>query len=84
MGTIRVAEPYDLFQMKQGGAWEKYSPEIENIRKEYRAKLLMAKDEGQFEKNWSDFQAALEKRGHWSEVKQEWLDTYKEEVTALQ
>ncbi|MEC0134216.1 MULTISPECIES: type 2 periplasmic-binding domain-containing protein [Paenibacillus] len=84
MGTIRVAESYDLFQMKQGGAWEKYSPEIENIRKEYRAKLLMAKDEGQFEKNWSDFQAALEKRGHWSEVKQEWLDTYKEEVTALQ
>ncbi|AIQ58616.1 hypothetical protein [Paenibacillus borealis] len=84
MGTIRVAEPYDLFQMKQGGAWEKYTPELENIRKEYRAKLLMAKDEGQFEKNWNDFQDALEKRGHWSEVKQEWLDTYKEEVAAAQ
>jgi putative aldouronate transport system substrate-binding protein len=84
MGTIRVAEPYDLFQMKQGGAWEKYSPEIENIRKEYRAKLLMSKDEGQFEDNWNDFQTALEKRGHWSEVKQEWLDTYKEEVLAIQ
>lgn len=84
MGTIRVAEPYDLFQMKQGGAWEKYSPEIENIRKEYRAKLLMAKDEDQFESNWNNFQAALEKRGHWSEVKQEWLDMYKEKVLAVQ
>ncbi|MEK4328579.1 hypothetical protein MKX70_22350 [Paenibacillus sp. FSL R7-0312] len=82
MGTIRVAEPYDLFPMKEGGSWEKYAPEIENIRKEYRAKLLMSKDADQFESNWKDFQAALEKRGHWSEVRQEWLDTYKEEVPA--
>ena len=51
MGSIRVAEPYDLIEMKAGGIWEKYSPEIENIRKEYRAKLLMAKDSGQFETN---------------------------------
>lgn len=80
MGSIRVAEPYDLIEMKAGGLWEKYSPEIENIRKEYRAKLLMAKDSGQFETEWTKFQEALEKRGHWSEVKQEWLASYNEQV----
>ncbi|ANY67158.1 hypothetical protein BBD42_12295 [Paenibacillus sp. BIHB 4019] len=80
MGSIRVAEPYDLIEMKAGGLWEKYSPEIENIRKEYRAKLLMAKDSGQFETEWTKFQEALEKRGHWSEVKEEWLASYKEQV----
>ncbi|GGF94907.1 hypothetical protein GCM10010912_44790 [Paenibacillus albidus] len=82
MGSIRVAEPYDLLEMKQGGVWEKYSPEVENIRKEYRAKLLMAKDDAQFESEWEKFREALEKRGHWSEVKQEWLDTYQAAMKA--
>lgn len=82
MGTIRVAEPYDLIEVKQGGVWEKYSLELENIRKEYRAKLLMAADDAKFEAEWSGFQEALEKRGHWSEVKAEWLGRYEEEMNA--
>ncbi|MEF2964780.1 hypothetical protein V3851_02980 [Paenibacillus sp. M1] len=84
MGTIRVAEPYDLLETKPGGLWEKYSLELENIRKEYRAKLLMAKDDAQFEADWNAFQTALEKRGHWSEVKQEWFDSYREEIAGVQ
>ncbi|WP_238323089.1 hypothetical protein [Gorillibacterium massiliense] len=76
MGAVRVAQPYDLISMKQGGLWEKYSPELENIRKEYRGKLLMAKDDASFDAAWKDFQDALEKRAHWSEVKQEWQEVY--------
>lgn len=80
MGSIRVAADYDLIQMKRGGVWEKYTPEVENIRKEYRAKLLMAKDEATFETEWNKFRDALEKRGHWSEIKQEWLESYEQQV----
>ncbi|MBW4082471.1 hypothetical protein HYD27_13975 [Paenibacillus sp. S150] len=72
MGGIRVAEDYDMVKAKPGGLWEKYLPELENVRKEYKAKLIMAGDEAQFEQVWTDFQSALEKRAHWSGLKQEW------------
>ena len=72
MGGVRVAQPYDMVKAKPGGLWEKYLPELENVRKEFKAKLLMAKDDKAFEAAWNDFQAALEKRAHWSELKQEW------------
>ncbi len=82
MGGVRTAHSYDLVQPKQGGLWEKYSPELENIRKEHRAKLLMAKDDAQFEANWKAFREALEKRGHWSELKQEWHESYQADIQA--
>lgn len=76
MGTTRVAENYDMVKAKVGGVWEKYMPELDNVRKEYRAKLLVAKNEAQFEKAWSDFNQALEQRAHWSQLKQEWNQLY--------
>jgi len=82
MGAVRTAHNYDLLTMKQGGVWEKYSPELENVRKEYRAKLIMAKDDAQFEQAWNAFRDALEKRAHWSEMKKEWLETYQADVQA--
>jgi putative aldouronate transport system substrate-binding protein len=72
MGGTRVAENYDMVKAKPGGLWEKYLPELENVRKEYKAKLLMAKDDAGFEQAWTEFQGALEKRAHWSELKKEW------------
>ncbi|RED64812.1 hypothetical protein [Cohnella lupini] len=72
MGGVRVAETYDMVKAKSGGLWEKYLPELENVRKEYKAKLMMAKTDEQFESAWTDFQSALEKRAHWSELKEEW------------
>jgi len=81
MGAVRIAEPYDMVKAKSGGLWEKYLPELENIRKEYKAKLLMAKTDQEFEQVWSDFQAALEKRAHWSELKQEWHSALAEQTT---
>ncbi|NBD25366.1 type 2 periplasmic-binding domain-containing protein [Paenibacillus glycinis] len=80
MGGVRVAQPYDMVKAKPGGLWEKYLPELENVRKEFKAKLLMAKDDKAFEAAWSDFQAALEKRAHWSELKQEWNASLQEET----
>ncbi|MDQ0876526.1 putative aldouronate transport system substrate-binding protein [Paenibacillus sp. V4I3] len=80
MGGVRVAHSYDLVQTKQGGVWEKYWPEMENIRKEYRSKFLLAKDDAQFESAWEAFRNALEKRGHWSELKKEWNESYQEEI----
>ncbi|MCA0757921.1 hypothetical protein KP806_22935 [Paenibacillus sp. N4] len=82
MGGVRTAHSYDLVPAKQGGLWEKYTPELENIRKEYRAKLLMAKDDAAFEAAWKAFRDALEKRGHWSELKQEWHESYQADIQA--
>lgn len=82
MGGVRAAHNYDLLTPKEGGVWEKYAPELENIRKEYRAKLLMAKNDDQFESAWKAFQDALEKRAHWSEMKAEWQETYQADVQA--
>ncbi|WP_274652634.1 hypothetical protein [Paenibacillus humicola] len=78
MGGVRVAEPQDMVKAKPGGLWEKYLPELENVRKEFKAKLIMAKDAAAFEAAWNDFRSALEKRAHWSELKKEWFDTLKE------
>ncbi|MDQ0897556.1 hypothetical protein [Paenibacillus sp. V4I7] len=77
-GSTRVAKDYDMVKVKAGGAWEKYLPELGNVYKEYRAKLMMAKDDAQFEQAWKDFTSALEKRAHWSELKQEWSKLYQE------
>ncbi|MFC5469123.1 hypothetical protein ACFPPD_10360 [Cohnella suwonensis] len=78
MGTTRVAENYDMVKAKAGGVWEKYTPELDKVYKEYRAKLMMAKDDAKFEQVWNDFTSALEKRAHWSELKQEWNVLYQE------
>ncbi|MCR2807670.1 hypothetical protein [Paenibacillus soyae] len=79
-GGVRGAEPYDMVKAKTGGLWEKYGPELENVRKEYRAKLIMAKDSAAFEDAWTEFQGALEKRAHWSELKEEWHASYEEMI----
>lgn len=76
MGGVRSAHTHDMVTAKPGGLWEKYAPELENLRKEYRAKLIMAKDEAQFEEAWQQFRDALEKRAHWSELKEEWHESY--------
>lgn len=76
MGGVRGAQPYDMVKAAPGGLWEKYGPELEIVRKEYRAKLIMAKDAAAFETAWSQFRDALEKRAHWSELKEEWQTSY--------
>ncbi|WP_199615811.1 type 2 periplasmic-binding domain-containing protein [Paenibacillus alkalitolerans] len=78
MGTTRVADKYDMVKAKAGGAWEKYLPELGKVYTDYRAKLMMAKDDAQFENVWNEFTSALEKRAHWSELKQEWHELYQE------
>ncbi|WP_223285241.1 hypothetical protein [Paenibacillus sp. PL91] len=76
MGAVRSTETYDLVKAKAGGLLEKYLPELENIRKEYRAKFIMSTSDEQFEATWKAFRDALEKRGHWTEIKQEWQEQY--------
>ncbi|GJM77733.1 hypothetical protein HMSSN139_02290 [Paenibacillus sp. HMSSN-139] len=80
MGTIRVAEPHDRVKAKAGGLWEKYLPELDAVKTEYKAKLIMAKDDAAFEEAWNEFQAALEKRAHWSELKTEWHEQLNAEM----
>ncbi|MFF2479877.1 hypothetical protein [Paenibacillus sp. NPDC058071] len=79
MGAARVAEPRDMVKAKAGGLWEKYLPELENVRKEYKAKLLMARNDNEFEQVWTTFQNALETRAHWTDLKKEWHGTLAEE-----
>ncbi|MBB3125357.1 hypothetical protein FHS19_000011 [Paenibacillus rhizosphaerae] len=75
-GAVKVAENQDMVTAKVDGVWEKYASELEVVYKEYRAKLLMAENDAQFEKTWNEFTSALEKRAHWSELKQEWNELY--------
>ncbi|WP_168123278.1 hypothetical protein [Paenibacillus sp. HB172176] len=79
MGGIRVAEPQDMVKSEPGSLWEKYLPELENVRKEFKAKLMMAKDDNAFESAWNEFQSALDKRAHWGELKDEWHQLLKEQ-----
>ncbi|MNJ71855.1 hypothetical protein D3C77_684480 [compost metagenome] len=82
MGAFRVAEPHDMVKAKPGSQWERYLPELENVRKEYKAKLMMAKDDNEFVAAWADFHTTLEKRAHWSELKQEWHTLLNEQFGA--
>lgn len=75
-GAVRTAHLYDTITAKPGSLWEKYGPELENLRKEYRANLIMAQNDAQFEEIWQAFRDALEKRVRWSELKQEWQESY--------
>ncbi len=71
-----------MIKARPGGQWEKYLPELENVRKEYKAKLMMAKDDAAFEQAWTDFQAALEKRAHWTDLKKEWHEEFQKQQGA--
>ncbi|KRE70165.1 hypothetical protein ASL11_15300 [Paenibacillus sp. Soil750] len=75
-GAVKIAENQDIVKANTGGVWEKYAPELNTVYKEYSAKLLMSKDDAQFEQAYSEFTSALEKRAHWSELKKEWNELY--------
>lgn len=75
-GTFRVIHSYDNVPAVKDGVMERYLPTISTVYIEYRAKLLLAKTTDEFEKVWNDFKNALEQRGHWSEIKEEWHREY--------
>ena len=59
-----------------GSKWEKYGPTLTQIKDEYGAKLLLAKDDAEFEAMWKEFRDTLETKGHWTELKDEWYTLY--------
>ncbi len=77
-GAVKSVEAYDTVPAKDGGLIQRYLGELNNVYTEYKAKLLMAKSDKVFEDTWNSFQDALEKRAHWSELRDEWHATYQE------
>lgn len=75
-GNLRNVHTYDTITAESGGLWEKYGPTLKAVRDEFEAKLIMATSEDDFENVWNTYRTALEKRAHWSELKQEWNESY--------
>ncbi|MDI6619676.1 MAG: extracellular solute-binding protein [Clostridiales bacterium] len=79
-GISRVMHVYDAVQSKSGGAIEKNLALLNNVVKEYSAKMTMAKSDADFEAAYNEFKTQLETRAHWSDMKKEWQSSYNELV----
>lgn len=76
-GFTAKARPWDLVIMPLEGKWNRYNTILSQLDTEYFAKLITAKTAKEFEDVWKTYRTQLEAQGHWSEVKAEWLNTYK-------
>lgn len=75
-GIVRNMHSYDAVPAPSGGVIEKYMPTLNAVYIEYRARLIMAKTDEDFENEWNTFRNQLETRAHWSEMKAEWEAEY--------
>ncbi len=73
---VRNMHSYDAVPAPVGGVIEKYMPTLNAVYIEYRARLIMAKSDAEFEATWGTFRDQLETRAHWSEMKEEWNTEY--------
>lgn len=75
-GTHENIHSWDNVKAEAGSKWEKYGPTLTQIKDEYTAKLLLAKDDAEFDAVWNEFRDTLETKGHWEELKEEWYVLY--------
>ncbi len=73
---VRTMHSYDAVAAPTGGVIEKYLPTLNAIYIEYRARLIMAKSDAEFESTWNKFRDQLEKRAHWTDMMGEWNTEY--------
>ncbi|WP_442593814.1 hypothetical protein [Neobacillus sp. D3-1R] len=76
LGVSRENHNYDSVPVLKGGVVEKYTPAINDIETEYRAKFLVAKNEKEFESTWEKYRKDLNDKGKWEEYKKEWKQEY--------
>lgn len=76
-GIARSNHNYDNVPVKKGGVIEKYSPALQQVEDEYRAKFLVAKNEKEFESTWDKYRKDLDSKGKWDEYKKEWQEEFK-------
>lgn len=70
-------QPYYNVKMPPDGVWLKNTGTLSKVDTEYFAKLILAKNESDYNTIWDQYQTQLEKQGSWSEAKAEWLATVK-------
>ncbi|WP_075980395.1 type 2 periplasmic-binding domain-containing protein [Bacillus massilinigeriensis] len=75
-GVSRENHNYDSVPVAKGGVVEKYTPAITDVENEYRAKLLVSKNDSEFNSTWDKYRKDLEKKGKWTEYKKEWEKEY--------
>ena len=78
--NVRVVQTYDIVKVLPDGAIDTYYPTVKSVLDEYHAKLMLAETDEEFNTEWEAFREALESRGHWTEIKEEWYETYKTAV----
>jgi putative aldouronate transport system substrate-binding protein len=76
-GMTRTIHAYDNVTSAAGGLWERLAPALKAVRQEFEAKLLMAKDDAEFEKTWETYRIQLEQRVRWTDLKAEWNQAYR-------
>lgn len=79
-GLVRVIHSYDLVTPPAGGVIEKYKPTLDAVYIEYRARMIMAKSDAEFENEYNNFIKQIETRAHWSEIKEEWTREYQKYI----
>ena len=80
-GTNGEVHAWDNVHSTKGSKWEKYGPTVDQIVQESSAKLLLAPSDAEFEAAWKNFTGDLETKGHWSELKSEWLELYQSQIS---
>jgi putative aldouronate transport system substrate-binding protein len=75
-GIARENHNFDSVPVLKGGVVEKYTPALNDVENEYRAKFLVAKNEKEFEDVWKKYRKDLEAKGKWEEQKKEFQQEY--------
>lgn len=78
----RTMHVYDAVTNTQGGVIEKNLALLNNVVKEYTAKMTMAGSDADFEQAYKSFKSQLETVAHWSDMKKEWNTNYQTLVTS--
>lgn len=81
--TTRPMHVYDAVPVLPNGVVERNLTTLDAVYEEYMARLTMADGDEAFESAWNDFQAQIEIRAHWSDMKAEWQAQYDEYLATM-
>jgi putative aldouronate transport system substrate-binding protein len=72
----RLIRNEDTVQAPQDSVIADNLPTLNDVIDEYTAKMIMAKDDADFETQYADYMSALESRAKWTEMKANWETLY--------
>lgn len=75
-----IIRPIDKVILSGDGAWAQNSATINDLDKQYAAKLITAKDDSEFDAMWQEYQDKLVSMGKLNDVKAEFEAAYQTQV----